>query len=73
MAQDHCLVLACLGITKPEGSMAASPWASLSPFNFIDFFSNGTGILSDNNFGVNGVMHTPSRKKDKRPGMYGHR
>ena len=66
--QDHCLVFAELRIGKPEGQMTVDALNTLSPSTLVEFYSNGAGPLSNNGFGVIGVMHTPPFKHHKRPG-----
>ena len=66
--QDHCMVFAELRIGKPQGQMTVDSLSTLTPSTLFEFYSNGTGPLSNNGFGVNGVMHTPPFMKQKRPG-----
>jgi hypothetical protein len=60
-------------VDKPDGQMTVSTWTSFNLASYYDFFAKGTGPLADNYLGVNGVLHTPSKKNQKRPGMNSHK
>ena len=65
--QDHCLAFTQSRIGKPDGQMALDVLNVLSPSNFIEYIANGTGPVANTNVGVEGVIKTPSFKKEKRP------
>ena len=67
--QDHCMVIQTIRIGNPEGPMTLKATDLLNPFNNYEFWTNGTGPLTNNGMGINAVMSTPKNKdKKKRPG-----
>ena len=69
--QDHCMVLgAQLTVGKPDGQMTTDALELLNPMTLVEYYSKGTGPLSNNGMNMIGVMHTKlqSKGKDKRPG-----
>ena len=66
--QDHCMAVTELSIGKPQGQMTVDPLNTFTPSTLYEFYSNGTGPLSHNGFGVIGVLHTPPFQDQKRPG-----
>ena len=69
--QDHCMVLgAQLTVGKPDGQMTTDALELLNPMTLVEYYSKGTGPLSNNGMNMIGVMHTKQQPKgkDKRPG-----
>ena len=66
--QDHCMVMQSVRIHNPEGSMTFGAWTLLNPLNSVEFWTNGTGPLTNNGMGVNAVMSTPKNQGRQRPG-----
>ena len=69
--QDHCMVVQTIRIHNPEGSMTVGPMTILNPFNSFEFWTNGTGPLTNNGMGINAVMSSPinkGKRGKKRPG-----
>ena len=66
--QDHCMVMQSVRIHNPEGSMTMGATTLLSPLNSFEFWTNGTGPLTNNGMGINAVMSTPKNKGKQRPG-----
>ena len=66
--QDHCMVMQSVRIHNPEGFMTMDATTLLNPVNFYEFYSNGTGQLTNNGMGVVGVMNTPKNRGKQRPG-----
>ena len=69
--QDHCMVMQQVRIHNPEESMTMSSTALLSPLNSFEFWTNGTGPLTNNGMGINAVMSSPNNKGRQRPGKQG--
>ena len=69
--QDHCMVMQQVRIHNPEESMTMSSTALLSPLNSFEFWTNGTGPLTNNGMGINAVMSSPNNKGRQRPGIRG--
>merc|ERR1712117_222460 len=71
--QDHCMVMQSVRIHKPEEYMTMHAGMFLNPFNSIEFWTNGTGPLTNNGMGINAVMSTSKNKgKEKRPDLQFH-
>ena len=66
--QDHCMVMQTVRIHKPEEYMTMHAGMFLNPFNSIEFWTNGTGPLTNNGMGINAVMSTSKNKGKERPG-----
>ena len=66
--QDHCMVVQTVRIQNPEGSMTLGPMTILNPLNSFEFWTNGTGPLTNNGMGINAVMSSSKNKGKKRPG-----
>ena len=66
--QDHCMVMQSVRIHNPEGSMTMGAWTLLNPLNSYEFWTNGTGPLTNNGMGINAVMSSPKNKGKQRPG-----
>ena len=66
--QDHCMVMQSVRIHKPEEYMTMHAGMFLNPFNSIEFWTNGTGPLTNNGMGINAVMSTSKNKGKERPG-----
>ena len=66
--QDHCMVIQSVRIHKPEGSMTLESMTYINPLYIYEFWTNGSGPLTNNGMGVVGVMSTPLNKGKKRPG-----
>ena len=70
--QDHCMVMQPVRIHRPDGSMTMDATTFINPMNYLEFYSNGTGQLTNNGMGVVGVMNTPTNRGKQRPGMEKH-
>merc|ERR1719322_1946230 len=44
----------------------------INPMNYLEFYSNGTGQLTNNGMGVVGVMNTPANRGKQRPDLQFH-
>ena len=69
--QDHCLVLgATFRIGRPEGQMTTDAMELINTMTLVEYYSNGTGALTNNGMTMIGVMHTERKAKGKeqRPG-----
>ena len=66
--QDHCMVIQSVRIHKPEGSMTLESMTYINPLYIYQFWTNGSGPLTNNGMGVVGVMSSPLNKGKKRPG-----
>ena len=71
--QDHCMVFTMFLIHKPDGQMTMDSVNDyLNPLSLFEFYTNGTGPLTNNGMGAVGVMHTPPFKKNTRPDLQIH-
>ncbi len=70
--QDHLLVMANLEIGDSAERLTAHPLQALIPANHFEYWTNGTGPLSNNNLGVNAIFHSSVNEDPSRPDLQFH-
>jgi choline dehydrogenase-like flavoprotein len=64
--QDHCLVMQPLQVGHSE-RLITHPLQYGNPMNHLEFWSNGSGVLTSNYLGTNGMLHLKGNKDPIRP------
>lgn len=70
--QDHLHAYYPFYMNGTKSGLTTSPFNVLNPLNYIDFFLNGGGPLSDNNIGSNGYYNTKHNPDKTRPDAQMH-